>query len=226
MRDFRVRQSDLIPERCLNFRVGVIGCGAIGSHTVKALAQMGLHDFVLFDDDTVSTENMASQGFSPKDLNSFKVDVVNESIRAFSPNATVDIQCTRFTEDHLDYNSPLEDCDIVIASVDSMEARKIIYKFCRVKNIPVLIDPRMGAEILSLSVVMPNQDEWYQNLLHSDENSVHEPCTAKATIYTAMLLSGLVCKAVKDIITVNNYAEYITWNVRDNLINDYTVRKL
>jgi hypothetical protein len=108
---------------------------------------------------------------------------------------------------------------IVIAAVDSMTVRKTIWENHVGFGIhtKAIIDPRMGAETALLYVMNPmrlKDSEDYSKTLYNDQEAIQERCTAKATIYTANLLSGSVCKAVKDLLTrPNGYLRHVQWNI-------------
>ena len=226
--NYRIRQSGIIPEESLRgFKVGMIGCGAIGSQVANALARMGVSEFVLIDPDIVSHENISCQGFYPSDINRLKASVVSDDINTINQFANVTIHTELLKYDH---GTDLLDCHVIISAVDNMATRKDIVELITAYDMScTLIDPRMGAEKLVLCVVdideyLSGGSEWYKNMLFSDADAVDEPCTAKATIYTTQLISGLVCKAVKDKITqYNNNSLFISWDVATNKIVDYTL---
>ena len=108
---------------------------------------------------------------------------------------------------------------IIISAVDSMSARKAIWEAH--KDYPfgvrAIIDPRMGAEHALLYVMNPGDEadiEAYERSLYADDEAVQEPCTAKATIYTANMLAGLVCKAVKDLSDAEGLPSHCTMEYR------------
>jgi molybdopterin/thiamine biosynthesis adenylyltransferase len=231
MEKYRIRQSGIIPEiKLKGFKVGIVGCGAIGSQVANALARMGVRNFVLFDPDIVSHENISCQGFYPSDINKRKAAVVCDDILAINHSAEVLAH-----EETLKYHhgTDLKGCDVIISSVDNMATRQEILDLCLVEDITncTIIDPRMGAEKLVLCVVdvdyyASGEAKWYRNMLFPDDKAIEEPCTAKSTIYTTQLISGLVCKAVKDRITnYENPALFISWDVATNKIVDYTLNE-
>lgn len=72
-----------------NLKVSVIGCGSIGSNLVKSLVDIGIKDFTLIDDDTLTSENIARHYCGASYLNKSKVEAIkNELVRHY-----VDIDC-------------------------------------------------------------------------------------------------------------------------------------
>lgn len=208
-RSFLTRQSDIIPSSVLNTPIVIIGAGAVGSHTTISLARMGFCNITLYDGDYVDDVNFNNQGFNLHQLGHNKAKATAQNVY----NA-IGIEVTAIPEmfkgmERVPINS------IVIAAVDSMSARKLIYN---VTDTTWFIDPRMAAEKAKLFVINRNRDKSYEKSLHSDENSVRENCTAKATIYCASLLSGLVVKAVKDIVTDKPYTKNLFWDIENNQV--------
>lgn len=205
------RQLDLIPMDKLNQKITVIGAGAIGSFTILALAKMGFQNIEVWDFDKVSPENMNCQWFRISDIGRPKVEALQEIIAAFTG--------TRIHAINSKWEgNPLE--GIVITAVDSMRVRAAVWKSCKKRwQVRWYIDPRMAAEY-ALSYVMDPSDEkdqiTYEKTLYTDENAVQEPCTAKATMYTATMIAGHVAKHVKDVVTGGQYARVTQWDIAKN----------
>lgn len=213
------RQLDLIPMRNLEeARVHIIGCGAIGSHLALQLAKMGLTNLVLYDMDTVSIENMSNQGFRMSDIGKNKAEALASIIVDYA-GIPVEVVPRAWTkEDRLD--------GIVVSAVDVMEIRKQIWEKCQMSfGVTHVIDPRMGAEVALLYTMNPQNDrdrEAYENTLYLDKDAVQERCTAKSTIYTANLLSGLCSKTIKNLICKQDYPRVTQWGIGTNEMLSFT----
>jgi molybdopterin/thiamine biosynthesis adenylyltransferase len=203
------RQMDLIPLEVLGEKITIIGAGAIGSWTALALAKMGFSDITVFDFDKVDPENLNSQFYPLLSVGDFKVSSLSAMVESFTG--------VKIVSQPLRYETGIFS-GIVIAAVDSMTVRRTIWENHREKALGcrAIIDPRMGAEQALLYVMNPMNPKdiaSYNTTLYSDEDAVHERCTAKATIYTANMLAGLVCKSVKDLLTRPDYLRMAQWNI-------------
>ncbi len=202
------RQVDLIPMQVLTEKVTLIGAGAVGGWTALALAKMGFTDITVYDDDNVTVENMNCQFYRFSDIGKNKAAALQALVKDFTKveiNAIAD-----------KYKSgPLS--GIVIAAVDSMSARSMIFENQSTSvNTKLLLDPRMGAELVALYAIQPMKQEdveVYKRTLYSDDVAARERCTAKATIYGANLLSGLVAKTVKEFLVNKTYSRAVTWDI-------------
>lgn len=207
------RQADLIPCEVLGEKITVIGAGAIGSWTTLALAKMGFGDIEVFDFDTIERENMNSQFYPLRDIGRNKVSALFELVHDFTGT---DIKQNRCRYERGIFPG------IVISAVDSMEVRRLVWDNHKNKSpgTRAIIDPRMGAESALLYVMNPmnaKDQSSYEKSLYSDASAVQERCTSKAVIYTANMLSGLVCKAVKDLVTGKpDYLRHAQWAIKDD----------
>lgn len=216
------RQLDLIPLEVLDEPITVIGAGAIGSFTVLSLAKMGFNNITVYDHDKIDVENMNCQFYRFKDIGKFKVQALKELVEEFTG-----VQITAKNELYKAGTFR----GIVISAVDSMAVRKLIWE--EHKEIAIttklVIDPRMGAEsalIYAMSPLNVKDIESYQKTLYTDENAVQERCTAKSTMYTAIMLSGQVCKIVKDFLVKSQpYARTTTWNIAQNAYQSFAFKK-
>jgi hypothetical protein len=206
------RQLDLLPPEKTEVPITIIGAGAIGSFTTLALAKMGFQDIKVFDFDSLEIENMNCQFYRFSDIGRPKVEALRDLVKDFS-NVEIDARNEQYQAGCFK--------GIVISAVDSMAVRKKIWDNHKgmSPHTKLILDPRMGAETAMLYVMSPMDEadiSSYEKTLYSDENAVQERCTAKATMYTACMLSGLVSKAVKDIVTDGPYPRIAVWSIKDN----------
>lgn len=210
--DHLTRQMDLIPLGCLGTPITVIGAGAIGSFTTLALAKMGFGNITVWDHDHIDIENMNCQFYRRSDIGYPKVGALRQLVLEFTG---IEINGKQDK-----YESGIFP-GIVISAVDNMAVRKNIW-LNHVNKSPmtkIILDPRMGAEaalLFAMSPMEPKDQKAYSNSLYTDEAAVHERCTAKATMYTACMLSGLVAQVAKDYaMDHSNPLRSAQWSIKD-----------
>lgn len=206
------RQLDLLPVDKLDKRIMIIGAGAIGGWVTLSLAKMGFTKLTVFDFDKVEAENLNSQFYRFSDVGRPKAAALQDLVGDFT-NATIHTINDRYV------GGPANP-DILITAVDSMETRELAYESVSDET-GLVIDPRMGAETAVLYTYKPSVQkelDTYAKTLHSDSDGVQERCTAKATIYTANLLAGLVCQTVKAHVMGQKTAKSIQWDIPSNQI--------
>lgn len=214
------RQLDLVPLDILGEPITIIGAGAIGGWTTLSLAKMGFSNIEVYDFDHVDIVNLNSQFYRHKDVGSLKVAALQELVFEFT-GTKIDAKPKRWEGEVFR--------GTVISAVDSMAVRRAIWEAHAKEpySTRAIIDPRMGGESALLFVMKPMEEKdikAYPNSLYSDEDAVQERCTSKATIYTANLLSGLVVKAVKDILTGKEYTRTLQWDIASNRMEAFNQR--
>lgn len=204
-----IRQYDLVDSKILKTPITIVGAGAVGSWTTLALAKMGFEHIRVYDFDTVEIENMAGQLYGFRDIGVPKVEALAKMVEELT-----EIKISTVVE-KFGNSSCL---GVVVPAVDSMSARKEIYE-CQTKDCQWFIDPRMGAEIAVIYTINPSSSAdsaFYEKTLHTDEEAVPAPCTAKSTTYCSLVLSGLVAKTVANTLMGNKYMRNMSLSLKDN----------
>lgn len=200
-----VRFRDIIPaERMANLRIAMIGAGGIGAPTALALAKMGVSHLEVWDPDKVSEENLGPQMYPQRAVGKFKVNTLKSFLRGQAPWCKVTVHTELFTE-----NTSYE-ADVVIAAVDSLHARKTIWANTDREVCGLYIDPRMGAEVLTIHSVIPKEDgDWYVPTMEGEP--ITAKCTAKATFHCGLVAGAMTAQAVK------------AWVVGERRLAEYTL---
>lgn len=184
-----IRHFDLIDFDLLSTPITVIGAGGIGSWSTFALAKMGFSNITVYDSDMVDIVNVGNQLYGFNDVGLTKVGAL--SIWCENVGSKINAISRKFVpEDGKNLKG------IVILAVDSMEARKMLND-----SIPqdcFLIDGRMGAEKILLYTAFNHMTRLsYSATLYSDVSAEQVACTAKATSYCALTISGMITGQVK-----------------------------
>jgi len=120
--------------------VMVVGCGAVGSFAIEALARSGAGHLILVDFDRIEESNINRQLFAlDSTVGQSKVEVAAQRIADINPKIKVDILNTFFDE-NTDMNIKP---DFVIDAIDTVTSKIALYKWCFDKNIPFISS--MGA---------------------------------------------------------------------------------
>jgi len=120
--------------------VMVVGCGAVGSFAIEALARSGVGHLILIDFDVVEESNINRQLFAlDSTIGRPKVEVAKQRIHDINPDIIVDVYNMFFDAD-TDINVKT---DFVIDAIDTVQSKIALYKWCMDKNIPFISS--MGA---------------------------------------------------------------------------------
>ena len=120
--------------------VMVVGCGAVGSFAIEALARSGVGRIIVIDFDKVEDSNINRQLFAlDSTTGKTKVEVAKARIHDINPNISVDA-FDLFFDDKTDLDIKP---DFVIDAIDSVQSKIALYKWCLKNKIPFVSS--MGA---------------------------------------------------------------------------------
>lgn len=136
----RMLMGDGAVARLQNATVMVVGCGAVGSFAIEALARSGIGHLILIDSDAVEESNINRQLFAlDSTVGAPKVDVAAARIHDINPDIRVDALQMFFDE-----NTQL-DCrpDFVIDAIDTPNSKVALA--CWAQNYGIPLISSMGA---------------------------------------------------------------------------------
>lgn len=136
----RLLFGDVGVEKLKKSTVMVVGCGAVGSFAIEALARSGVGHLVVVDFDVVEESNINRQLFAlTSTVGVPKVDVAAARIRDINPDIVVDALNLRWDE-----NTDVDIVpDFVIDAIDCVESKVALYRWAHVHNVPLITS--MGA---------------------------------------------------------------------------------
>ena len=120
--------------------VMVVGCGAVGSFAIEALARSGVGHIILIDFDKVEKSNINRQLFAmDSTVGKSKVEIARTRIYDINPKIKVDA-FDMFFDDKTELNIKP---DFVIDAIDTVPSKIALYKWCFKKEVPFISS--MGA---------------------------------------------------------------------------------
>lgn len=136
----RLLFSDTGIEKLRNSAIMVVGCGAVGSFAIEALARSGIGHLIVVDFDTIEESNINRQLFAlDSTLGIKKVAVAKSRIHDINPDITVDALDLFFDENSEIPTVP----DFIIDAIDTVESKIALYKWASAHNVPIISS--MGA---------------------------------------------------------------------------------
>ena len=138
----RLLFGDAATEKLRTTTVMVVGCGAVGSFAIEALARTGVGHIIVIDFDNVEPSNINRQLFAlDSSTGQPKVDVARARIHAINPDIQVDVYNLRWDE-----NTDIDaHPDFVIDAIDDVLAKVALYQWCTSRAIPFFAS--MGAAL-------------------------------------------------------------------------------
>lgn len=111
-------------------RVGIAGCGGLGSNAAVALTRAGIGTLVLVDFDVVEESNLNRQYFFRGDLGQPKVEALARHLRDINPNVVLEVHRERVTAERV--GDLFGRVDVLIEAFDRADQKvMLIDAWCR-----------------------------------------------------------------------------------------------
>ncbi|MBU1368526.1 MAG: sulfur carrier protein ThiS adenylyltransferase ThiF [Bacteroidetes bacterium] len=125
-------------------RVGVAGCGGLGSNAAVALARIGIGGLELVDFDKVEASNLNRQYFFKKQLGLPKVEALAQNIHSIDPDVKLNCHQTKLDKDNI--SAIFSSCDLIIEAFDRAEAKAMLLEFMleHMPQIPLIMGNGMA----------------------------------------------------------------------------------
>lgn len=115
---------DGLAELFAGFRLGIAGCGGIGSNAASMLARSGVMKLTVADFDRVEPGNLNRQFFFADQIGRSKAAALRENLRRINPKISVDSHNVRVSPENL--REVFGDCDILVEAFDDAEAKAML----------------------------------------------------------------------------------------------------
>lgn len=174
MSEMNLSQQDNIFDSLYAQPITVIGAGSVGSNLVMMLARMGIKDMTVYDGDAIESHNIPMSVYRPSDLGRFKVRALESIVKENTGLAIKGILKMYEGKEILR--------GTVVACVDTMEARQLIFNQVRQNPlVDLFVDTRVGTELISVFTIEP---------CSYDDLAYYGPFLAYSTKETAMPFCG------------------------------------
>jgi len=105
-------------------KIGIAGCGGIGSNVARNLAQAGVRQMKIVDFDSVEVSNLNRQFYRVSQAGLKKTDCLKENLAAIHPDTKIETIHLKITASNC--ISIFSDCDIIVEGFDVKENKKML----------------------------------------------------------------------------------------------------
>ena len=134
-------------EKLKTKKIAIFGIGGVGSYVVEALARMGIENFLLVDNDKVSTSNINRQIIAlHSSVGRLKVEVMKERILDINPNAKVEIKDTFFLPENSN-EFDFSNYDYIIDAIDTVTGKIELVLKAQRENVKIISSMGTGNKI-------------------------------------------------------------------------------
>jgi sulfur carrier protein ThiS adenylyltransferase len=105
-------------------RIGIAGCGGLGSNCAFNLVRSGFKNFKIADFDKVEVSNLNRQFYFSDQVGKLKVEMLKTNLKRINPDAKIETFMERIKKDNI--LDIFKDCDIIVESFDTAEDKKML----------------------------------------------------------------------------------------------------
>ena len=183
--------------RLMNSRACVVGAGGLGNPIISRLAAMGVGRLRIVDRDVIELSNLPRQTmYTEDDVGQVKVEAAARKIASRVPGCRVEalaVSVNQYTAHEV-----VQNCDVVIDALDSVNARYALNRACIRAGIPFVTGAAVGVSGQAFTV-LPGSSACYHCMFPAlDEDSM--PTCSIEGVHPAVLsiVGGVeVAEAVK-----------------------------
>ncbi|KAF0134725.1 MAG: thiamine biosynthesis protein ThiF family 2 [Candidatus Saganbacteria bacterium] len=128
MNDFEQALTNyFLPEQLAKIektKIGIAGCGGLGSNIVVCLVRSGFKNFELMDFDVVETKNLNRQYYYLDEVGQSKVDVLSTRLLKINPDLKIKKVKAQLSDENI--ASYFQDRDIIFEAFDNVPSKKLI----------------------------------------------------------------------------------------------------
>lgn len=151
----------MIRKALAGFRVGIAGCGGLGSNAAVALARVGVKHMVLVDFDKVEASNLNRQFYFLHQIGDYKTDALADNLHMVAKGLTLELHQKMLDFD--DIAKVFGHCNLVIEAFDKAEAKQMIAEamLSQLPDVPLIMGNGM-AGVGMFDKIM--QIKWAENV--------------------------------------------------------------
>lgn len=127
--------------------VAIFGLGGVGSYALEALARCGIGNFILIDNDKISSSNINRQLLA---LNStvgkLKVDVATKHVQDINPRVNIKTFAQFYLPENA-HNIDLSNCNYIVDCIDTVTAKVFLAQEASRLNVPIISSMGTGNKI-------------------------------------------------------------------------------
>jgi adenylyltransferase/sulfurtransferase len=187
-------------EKIRKAKICVVGVGGIGNPVVTQLVAMGIGKIKIVDRDVIEISNLHRQHiFTENDVGRVKVEAARDRLEQINPSVEIEalpISVTKFTAEKI-----IEDYDIVVDALDSIDARYALNDACIKLNIPLIYAGALGM-LGSVCTIMPNESACLKCMFPALAEDDMPTCSTEGVHPSILyLVAGIQVSEVVKIIT-------------------------
>ncbi|MPM05729.1 hypothetical protein SDC9_52020 [bioreactor metagenome] len=113
-----------IKKKVSNYKVGIAGCGGLGSNCAAMLVRSGVLKLVMADFDIVQESNLNRQFFFQNQIGIAKAEALKENLLHINSGAEIEAHVMKLDKEKIE--ALFASCDVIVEAFDHAEYKQLI----------------------------------------------------------------------------------------------------
>lgn len=105
-------------------KIGIAGCGGIGSNVAMFLVRAGVDNFKLVDFDKIEESNLNRQFYFKEQIGKYKSEVLKENLLKIDNSLVFENMIVKISSENI--KNIFDDCDIIVEAFDKKEYKILL----------------------------------------------------------------------------------------------------
>lgn len=105
-------------------RIGVAGCGGLGSNTAHNLVRLGFRNFLLIDFDHIENTNLNRQFYFLDQIGMIKCEALKMNLQKINPDLNIETKQIKVEKNNI--KSLFKNCDLIVEGFDKVEYKTLL----------------------------------------------------------------------------------------------------
>jgi sulfur carrier protein ThiS adenylyltransferase len=161
MKPMQAMKGSQLAAFLLNKRIGIAGCGGLGSNCAVALARIGVGTLVIADYDLVSPGNLNRQYYFRDQVGMKKTEMLKQNIHRIDPQVNVIAHDLRLTPGNI--TEVFSGCDVIVEAFDLAGEKQMLIETLSVEmpDVPLVTGLGMAGWGMSNAIHCRKADNIY-----------------------------------------------------------------
>ncbi|MBK9292423.1 MAG: sulfur carrier protein ThiS adenylyltransferase ThiF [Bacteroidetes bacterium] len=150
-----------IKKALARYKVGIAGCGGLGSNAAVALARVGVKQLVLADFDVIEPSNLNRQYYFLHQIGEYKTSALADNLHMIARGLKLELHTRKL--EFADIPQVFGGCHLVIEAFDRSEAKQMIAEsmLAHMPRVPLIMGNGMAGIGMFDKI---RQEQWFENV--------------------------------------------------------------
>ncbi|SJZ63634.1 sulfur carrier protein ThiS adenylyltransferase [Cetobacterium ceti] len=172
-------------------KIGLFGCGGIGSNIAMNLVREGFDNFILIDFDKIERSNLNRQFYFENQIGNYKSLTLKENLLSINSTLSLEAHVEKISKENIKFY--VDKCDILVEAFDEKNMKELLMENSNGKYF--ISANGIGGDNLENIEIKKIKRNFIVGDFHSDIKNFNTHCSK--VIYISAIMSNIISKILK-----------------------------